>query len=128
MFTLRLSAPAERDIEDILAHSETEFGETARLRYEALLTTALTDLAIDPDRVGVRKRDELGPDVRSYHLLLARDRSRGAHGIVRRPRHLVIFRVIAPDILDIGRVLHDAVELANHMPPEYRAPPDETEE
>jgi toxin ParE1/3/4 len=128
VFRLRLSAPAERDIEDILAHSEAEFGEIARLRYETLLTTAFTDLAADPGRAGVRIRDELGPGVRSYHLLLARDRARGANGIVRRPRHLVIFRIVKPDILDIGRILHDAMELANHIPTEYRTTPEGTKE
>lgn len=121
MAILRLSPPAEQDIENILAYSESEFGETARLRYEALLETALRDLASDPDRAGVRRRGELGPSVRSYHLLLARDRAKTAHGIVRRPRHMVIFRV-SGNVLEIGRILHDAMETEEHLPPEYRIP------
>jgi toxin ParE1/3/4 len=122
MWKLRLSVPAERDIEDILAHSETEFGETARLRYETLLAAALNDLLSDPDRAGVRLRDDLGPNVRSYHLLLARDRAKGAYGIVHKPRHMVIFRLTVPDTLDVGRVLHDAMEIADHIPTEFRSP------
>lgn len=118
---LRLSAPAEQDIEDILAYSEAEFGETVRLRYDVLLETTLHDLASDPDRAGVKRRDELGPSVRSYHLLLARDRAKKAHGIVRHPWHIVIFRM-SGNFLEIGRTLHDAMETEEHLPPAYRIP------
>lgn len=41
MWRLRLSTLAERDIEDILEHSELRFGEIVRIRYEALLEAAL---------------------------------------------------------------------------------------
>ena len=37
MRVIRLSPIAETDIVVILAHSEANFGEAARLRYEALL-------------------------------------------------------------------------------------------
>lgn len=122
MPALRLSVLAETDITDILEYSETTFGDVARLRYEALLETGLRDLAADPDRLGVTGRDELGLGVRTYHLIHCRDRARTERGPVRRPRHLIVFRVTDPDFVDISRVLHDAVELADHVPEEYRAP------
>jgi len=118
---LRLSVLAEQDIENILAHSEANFGEKARLRYEALLEAAPNEIATDPDRTNVRQRNELGPGVKSYHLIHARDRARTRDGVVKRPRHLLIFRISPPDTLDIGRVLHDAMELADHLPVEYDA-------
>jgi toxin ParE1/3/4 len=119
MWRLRLSALAEQDIEEIPAHSEANFGEKARLRYEALLECALDEIATDPERPSVRHRDELGPGVRTYHLFHARNRARTNHGVVKHPRHLPIFQISIPNILDIGRVLHDAMDLADHLPAEY---------
>lgn len=123
MWRLRLSPVAEQDIEDILAHSEANFGKQARLRYEALLEAGLSEIASDPDRPAVRRRDELSPGVRTYHLYYAREQARNEYGAVKRPRHFVLFRLRAPDILDVGRVLHDAMDLAEHLPAEYQGPP-----
>jgi toxin ParE1/3/4 len=124
MWRIRLSAPAEQDIENILEHSEANFGENARLRYEALLEAALYEISANPDRPAVRLRPELGPGIRTYHLFHARDRARTMNGVVKRPRHLLVFRISTPDILDIGRVLHDAMDLAEHLPAEYNKPSD----
>lgn len=124
MWRLRLSASAEQDIEDILEHSELHFGEIARLRYEALLEAALNAIAADPDRPAVRLRDELGPGVRTYHIFHARCLARTSHGVVGRPRHLLVFRISHLHILDIGRVLHDAMDLAQHLPIEYHTQPE----
>jgi toxin ParE1/3/4 len=120
MRRLRLSALAKGDIENILIHSHANFGESARLRYEALIEAALHDIAADADRIGVKQRPELGPNVRTYHLFYSRERGRTDDGIVREPRHMLLFRLIEPDIVDVGRILHDAMELANHLPPGYR--------
>jgi toxin ParE1/3/4 len=129
MWRLRLSPVAEQDIEDILAHSEENFGKEARLRYEALLEAGLSEIASDPDRPAVRRRDELGPGVRAYHLYDAREQARTEHGTVKRPRHFILFRLCEPDILDVGRVLHDAMDLAEHLPAEYQGtPPDQLDE
>jgi toxin ParE1/3/4 len=112
----RLSAAAQADVVEILAWSEEQFGEGARLRYEALLVAALRDVAQQPDRTGSIARPELGAGVRSGHLRLSRDRARGVLGAVRRPRHFLIYRA-EPDLLVVGRVLHDAMELARHIEP-----------
>jgi toxin ParE1/3/4 len=50
--------------------------------------------------------------MRSWHLRGSRNRTTG--GIVRRPRHFLIYRV-DDDILVIGRILHDAMELRRHI-------------
>jgi len=47
----RHSLLAEQDIEAILAWTNEYFGEQGRLRYEALLTHAIRDVA-DPHRAG----------------------------------------------------------------------------
>ena len=113
---LRLSALAELDIEDILFRSERSFGEAARLRYEALIETALRDVAADPHRIGVKARNELGRSLLTYHLFNSRNAARTSLGIVRRPRHILVFRLTVADFVDIGRVLHDAMDLREHLP------------
>ena len=48
---------------------------------------------------------------------MMRYRLSNAAGAVRRPRYFLIYRV-EPDLLVVGRVLHDAMELARHADPE----------
>jgi toxin ParE1/3/4 len=115
----RLSAAAEDDIVELLAYTESRFGDAARRRYQALLIMALRNISLDPDRPGSVARPELGPGVRSYHLSHSRDRARSAEGFVRRPRHVVLYRVVRPDILGVGRILHDGMEITRHMPSRY---------
>ncbi|MGI6247740.1 MAG: type II toxin-antitoxin system RelE/ParE family toxin [Pseudochelatococcus sp.] len=119
MADFRLSDAAQADIIEILAQTHERFGELARLRYEYLLVTALRDLAADASRIGSISRPELGDDVRSYHLRHSRDRARHESGIVRRPRHLLLFRLARPDLIGIGRVLYDAMEIERHLPSDY---------
>ena len=110
----RLSTLSQADITRLLAWTSDRFGDMARRRYEALLITALRDLAADPGRNGTIPRPELGESVRSYH-----NRARTAKGMVRAPRHLLLYRVLHPDIIGIGRVLHDSMELERHLPEDY---------
>lgn len=114
----RLAASAESDIAELLAYTAANFGEIARVRYEWLLIAALRDIADDPMRIGSIARAELGDNVRSYHLRHSRDRARTDHGIVQRPRHLLLYHA-APDVIGVGRVLHDVMELERHLPASY---------
>ena len=45
----RLTASAQADLIDIFAWTHENFGEQARLRYEALIVTGPRDIAADPD-------------------------------------------------------------------------------
>ncbi len=114
MARYRLSGPAKGDIVKLLAWTERQFGEAARVRYATLITAALHDISSQPDRVGNISRPELGEGVRSWHLHLSRERARTETGAVRRPRHFLIYR-LEGDLVVIGRVLHDAMELARHI-------------
>ena len=117
MVRYRLSDAAQADIVDILAWTQGQFGEAARQRDESLLVAALRDVATQPDRPGSIERPELGAGVRSWHLRLSRDRAGTVAGVVRRPRHFLIYRA-EPEQLVVGRVLHDAMELARHLDPD----------
>ncbi len=117
MLRYRLSDAAQADVIDILAWTQAQFGEAARLRYESLIVAALRDVATQPGRAGSIERPEFGAGVRSWHLRLSRDHVATGAGVVRRPRHFLIYRV-EPPLLVVGRVLHDAMELARHLDPE----------
>jgi len=117
--TYRLSAAARTDIIDILAWTHERFGEQARQRYEHLLVTALRDIAAEPERIGSISRPELGQNVRSYHLRHSRDRAQHESSFVRRPRHFLLYRFTPPDLIGVGRVLHDAMEIERHLPADY---------
>ena len=109
MARLRLSALAQSDIVQLLAWTEQRHGERARERYEQLLSSALRDLAAAPLRLGTTARPELGEGVRSYHLRSARKQAG-----VARPRHLILYRTRGTSIVEVGRVLHDAMDLERH--------------
>jgi toxin ParE1/3/4 len=115
----RLSATAEADIIQLLAYTHERFGDILRQRYEALLATALRDIAADPGRQGSVARPELGEDVRSYHLRHSGQHARSPLGVVRQPRHLLLYRLQRPSLVGIGRVLHDSMEIQRHLPDRY---------
>lgn len=117
MLRYRLSASAQADLAEILAWTDEHHGEAGRKRYEALVVTAIRDIAAQPDRVGSIDRPELGAGVRSWHLRLSRERARTAAGQVQRPRHFLVYRA-EHGLIVIGRVLHDAMELSRHLSPE----------
>ncbi|MEX2139782.1 MAG: type II toxin-antitoxin system RelE/ParE family toxin [Pirellulales bacterium] len=123
-----LAPAAERDIEQILAWSHEQFGERARLRYEALLVRAVRDVAEDPNRAGSLTRSEIAAGARTYHVRHSRDRVTGEPGRVSRPRHFLLYRTMPDGEVEIGRVLHDSMDLERHLTDEYRAPTEETDD
>jgi toxin ParE1/3/4 len=115
---VRLSALAADDIVAILARTEEAFGEAARVRYEALLTVCLGDIATNPLCLGSAARPEIGEGIRTYHLRHGRSRVQSG-GRVRKPRHFLLYRALSTDIVDVGRGLHDAMDVVLHLPPAY---------
>jgi toxin ParE1/3/4 len=109
---------AQADIVNMLAWTTHRFGIQAHARYEQLLSTALRDLLAEPERVGSADRPELGEGVRSYHLRHSRKQSN-----VARPRHLILYRIADGGIVEVGRILHDAMELERHVTFEFPTEP-----
>jgi toxin ParE1/3/4 len=112
---VRLSALAEDDIVAILARTEETFGEAARLRYEALLAVCLRTIAIDPKCPGSAGRPEIGEGIRTYHLRYGRARIPSERR-VRKPRHFLLYRALKPELVGVGRILHDGMDLPQHVP------------
>lgn len=109
----RLTHAAASDAADALLWSEEHFGAAAARRYEALIDAAIDDVAEDPTRLGSAERPELGEGIRTWHLLLSRHGT--VEGVVKRPRHLLIYRLESSDIVGIGRILHDRMDLERQV-------------
>lgn len=114
-----ISPAAERDVESILAWTHEHFGLQGRLRYEALLVRAIRDVADDPERPGSQTRPEIASAAQTYHLYYSRSRVEASVGRVRRPRHFLLYRTRDDGSVEIGRVLHDRMDLEQHLPDNY---------
>lgn len=108
---VRVMAAAEADYRNILRWTADQFGEGQAHVYAAILADALEELGEGPDITGARPRPEIGGELFTIHL--------GRHG--RRARHFIVFRVKHEEgaaILEIVRILHDAMDLPRHVPPD----------
>lgn len=114
MMRYRITDSARADILSILAWSEEQFGEEARTRYETLIAVAIRDVASSTS-AGAVSRPELGDGTFTWHL--SRSRNRVPPERVRKPRHFLVCRMDG-DLLVIGRVLHDAMDLRRHVDPD----------
>jgi toxin ParE1/3/4 len=112
-YFVAVTAPAERDLQNIFQWSETEFGSAAADRYEVLIAQALADVGENPYRPGAKHRQELLSGVYTYHLASSRDHV--PENRVKSPRHFLVYRVIT-DRIEILRVLHDSRDLDRHIP------------
>jgi toxin ParE1/3/4 len=111
---------ARADIASILAWTEESFGPQTLSRYAKLIATAIEQVAENPDRAGSCQRPEIADNCRTYHLFFSRKAAGRAGDRIRRPRHLLLYRVNESGMVEIGRVLHDSMELKAHLPKEYR--------
>ena len=119
---------ARSDIREALIWSQERFGESASARYRALLKQALRYIAADPERPGSKERPDLARGIRTYHLFFSRDRARSELGMVKKPRHFLVYRRRGEDVIDVLRMPHDSRDLERHLPEEYlriRHPPDQ---
>src|SRR4051812_28600394 len=108
MARFRLSRPAEADLAQILATSAERWGADAALRYAALLAAAMRKVASEPQAPTTRMRSELAAGIRSFHCRYARRADPQAK--VRQPAHVIYYRMVPPDLIEIVRVLHERME------------------
>jgi toxin ParE1/3/4 len=113
MARFRLSRPAQMDVARIFATSAERWGVEGGRRYAATLATAMRQVAADPQGRVTRGRNELLPGIRSFHLRHARMDDPGTR--VRRPVHVLYFRAVAPELIEIIRVLHERMEPAQQI-------------
>jgi toxin ParE1/3/4 len=115
---------ARSDIASILAWTEEHFGLQIMNRYARLIATAIEQVATNPELVGSSHRPEIAQECRTYHLYFSRKAAGRPGDRIRRPRHFLLYRVAEANDVEIGRVLHDSMELQEHLPEEYRDSPD----
>jgi toxin ParE1/3/4 len=111
VWTVRLSATASVDFEDILGWTARRFGADQALAYAETLAHALAALTEGPDIIGARMRDDIGANLRTLHVASNE----------RRRRHIILFRVDSEAdrrFIDVLRILHDAMDLTRHIPPD----------
>jgi toxin ParE1/3/4 len=113
MARYRLSQLAKVDLLQILSTSEERWGVEGRRRYAAVIASAIRKVADDPKGPATQDRSELLTGSRSMHLRYARTLS--SVDKVRNPVHVLYYRVIAPDFVEILRVLHERMEPSRHV-------------
>ncbi len=119
-----IAPKARTDIASILAWTGENFGPQTRKRYAKLIATAIVDVAADPERAGSTQRPETAEGWRTYHLYCSRKNADRPAERIRRPRHFLLYRVTEANVVEIGRVLHDSMELQDHLPDDYRGSPE----
>jgi toxin ParE1/3/4 len=102
---VRLVADALRDYSHIIEQSEAQFGPRQSDIYETTINLALYALHAGPEPRGSVDRRDLRPGLRSLHI------ARGG----RRGRHLLIYRVINANTIEVIRILHDAMDFSAHL-------------
>ena len=103
---VRLGAAAELDLASILRWTAENFGARQAAIYRDTLAQAIGELAKGPDVPGSRARNEIKSGLRTLHI--------ARHG--RRGRHFLLYRAVEDRIIEIGRILHDQMDLRRHLP------------
>ena len=106
MWRVRLGTSAELDFANILKWTTENFGARQARTYRDTLVRAIGDIANDPHVAGSKARDEVMPGLRTLHV--------ARHG--RRGRHFLLYRTVEGRIIEIGRILHDQMDLQRHSP------------
>jgi toxin ParE1/3/4 len=102
---IRIGNVAEKDFLTILKYTRNNFGVPQALIYKELLLKTLSLLAYGPNVIGSKSREEILPNLRSLHV--SRNGQRG--------RHIIFYIATQNNIIEIIRILHDAMDLAKNI-------------
>ena len=108
---IRILPAVRDDIEDALHFTLRKFGERKYHAYRDLIRAAIEDIAANPDTPRARHRPEIHPKARTFHIG-RRD---------QRARHFFLYRVADDGVVEFARFLYDGMDLAQHLPPDYKA-------
>jgi toxin ParE1/3/4 len=105
---IRLGAEAEKDFAHILKYTKDNFGQRQVEIYQSMLLETLALLENGPDVPGSAARDEILNGLRTVHV------ARRGH----RGRHFIMYRAADDQVIEVLRILHDAMDLVRHIPSE----------
>src|SRR5436309_11053830 len=97
---IRFSDQSKQDFADVLAWTARQFGARQAAVYGETILAAVEALGGGPDVPGTVRRDDLWLGVRTIHV--ARQGRRG--------RHVVAYRAIGANTIEVIRILHDAMD------------------
>lgn len=103
---VQISAEALNDFRLIVTYSADKFGGIQAAAYSGLLGEVLASLEQGPDVPGSVARDEILPDLRSLHVP-----RKG-----RKGSHFILYRAAVPGVIEVLRLLHDAMDIKRHLP------------
>lgn len=110
----RVTPLARADIAAILRESRRMWGSEAHARYSALILAAL-DLVGEAPLLPVSvDRGDTRPGLRTLHLRFVKVKVE-AKPDVRRPAHVLAYRVDKPGIVEIVRVLHERMDFERRL-------------
>jgi toxin ParE1/3/4 len=113
MARFRLARPAQVDLANILATSAERWGAEGLQRYAAVLAAAMRQVADQPEGPLTKKRPDLRSGIRRFHV--GYTRRSGEDARVRRPVHVLYYRVAQEGVIEIVRVLHERMEPSRHL-------------
>ena len=109
-WTVRLSAAAEQDYQNIFRWTREKFGLAQAQLYANTISAALKDLRAGPETIGVKACDEIGINIKTLHI--ARKGRKGRHFLMCRTDDAQGQKMIV-----VLRILHESMDLARHLPP-----------
>jgi toxin ParE1/3/4 len=119
-----ITPKARSDIANILEWTDENFGPQTLKRYSQPIAAAIEQVAENPELAGSSIRPEIAEHCRTYHLFFSRKSAGRVGNRIRHPRHFLLYRVTESNIVEIGRVLHDSMDLEAQLPEEYRGSQD----
>jgi toxin ParE1/3/4 len=109
----RVASRAQTDLMIILGDGAEKWGAEASRRYGVTLMRAMRQVASDPEGRLTRPRPDIRPDLRSLHMRHVRQN--GRQPVVKRPVHVIYYRVAEPGLIEIARILQERMEPAHQF-------------
>lgn len=109
----KITHAAKADIQLVTSYTAKNFGERALERYLCLIETAILNLRVNPDRLGVK---HFNKHIMKYHLSTCKNEAIVDGCAVKNPRHIIFFQLASDESLEILRILHDSMDFVNHLP------------
>ena len=110
-WSVRVTAAAQDDIEDILGWTLDQFGELQMRAYAQTISSAVQALGDGTNAIGAKSRSEIAIGLYSLHV--ARNHHKGRHLLLVRSG-----RDKDHEVIEVLRVLHDSMDLIRHLPPD----------